>query len=346
MCGDGANDCGALKSAHAGLSLSEAEASVASPFTSKQANISCIPTLIREGRTALVTSFGVFKYMAAYSLTQFISVMILYSVGSNLTDFQFLYIDLFLITIFAFFFGRTKSYKGPLASTPPPSSLISLAPILSILLHIFVIIGFQTFAFFHVQKQDWFVPFNSSMAEESVGCYENYAVYSVSQFQYIILAVIFSKGPPYRQRIYTNYFLIGSILTMTAISAWLTLSPPDDLATIMEIITSPSEESLFRWQLIFMAIVNSALAVFIELVIIDLLLHKKLRGKFTKMETSKKKYLAIEHSMELDHQWPLGTNASFENSQQHQQLNARNLYSSSQKPQNEVISIVQYHSSL
>ena len=53
MCGDGANDCGALRTAHAGISLSEAEASVASPFTSKEPNISCVPEVIREGSLLL-----------------------------------------------------------------------------------------------------------------------------------------------------------------------------------------------------------------------------------------------------------------------------------------------------
>ena len=123
MCGDGANDCGALKAAHAGISLSDAEASVASPFTSKQPNIACVPELIREGRAALITSFGIFKYMAAYSLTQYVSVIILYEYNSNLTDLQYLYIDLFLITIFAFFFGLTKAYEGELAKRPPNNRL-------------------------------------------------------------------------------------------------------------------------------------------------------------------------------------------------------------------------------
>lgn len=41
--------CGlqALKMAHAGISLSEQEASVASPFTSQMPNVQCVPELIR-----------------------------------------------------------------------------------------------------------------------------------------------------------------------------------------------------------------------------------------------------------------------------------------------------------
>jgi cation-transporting ATPase 13A2 len=63
MCGDGANDCAALKAADVGLSLSEAEASVAAPFTSKTPDIGCVLEVIKEGRAALVTSFSCFKYM-------------------------------------------------------------------------------------------------------------------------------------------------------------------------------------------------------------------------------------------------------------------------------------------
>ncbi|KAK8732753.1 hypothetical protein OTU49_006909 [Cherax quadricarinatus] len=109
MCGDGANDCGALKTAHVGISLSEAEASVAAPFTSRTNNIKCVPQVVCEGRCALTTNFSVFKYMALYSIIQFVSVLILYSAYTNLSDPQFLYIDLFIVTVVAIFMG----YTGP-----------------------------------------------------------------------------------------------------------------------------------------------------------------------------------------------------------------------------------------
>lgn len=88
FCGDGANDCAALKAADVGISLSEAEASVAAPFTSRIFDIRCVPEVIREGRASLVTSFSCFKYMSLYSAIQFTSVSFLYASASNLGDFQ------------------------------------------------------------------------------------------------------------------------------------------------------------------------------------------------------------------------------------------------------------------
>nr|CAD7459797.1 unnamed protein product [Timema tahoe] len=115
-------DNGALKAAHIGISLSEAEASVAAPFTSQIANIKCVLHLILEGRCALVTSFGVFKFMALYSLIQFISVLLLYMHGTMLGNVQFLYIDLVITTTLAVVMGRT----GPTSKLVPQRPLGSL----------------------------------------------------------------------------------------------------------------------------------------------------------------------------------------------------------------------------
>ena len=102
MCGDGANDCAALKNAGVGISLTQAEASIAAPFTSQIQDISCVPKILREGRAALVTSFTSFKYMALYSVIQFTGATLLYLKGVNYTDLMFLYIDLLTITPLTF----------------------------------------------------------------------------------------------------------------------------------------------------------------------------------------------------------------------------------------------------
>ena len=81
MCGDGCNDCGALKAAHAGISLSMAEASVAAPFTSKNVNIGCVPYLIREGRATMVSSFASFKFGVGFCFTQLIAVLMVFYVS-------------------------------------------------------------------------------------------------------------------------------------------------------------------------------------------------------------------------------------------------------------------------
>ncbi|KAF5281780.1 hypothetical protein FQR65_LT14527 [Abscondita terminalis] len=307
MCGDGANDCGALKAAHVGISLSEAESSVASPFTSKNADITCVRDIIKEGRAALVTSFGIFKYMASYSLCQFVSVMILYSIDSNLTDIQYLYIDLFIISIFAFFFGKTEAYSGKLVKETPLSSLISVSPVLSLLVHLSLTIGFQVAVLQHLKMQEWFVPFDSSQKEEkdSVACMENYAIYTISSFQYVILAVVFSKGKPYRQSMFSNYGLLFSAAALVIFSIYMALWPASVLSDFFELILP--EDFTFRLYLLVYALLNFVISVLIEIFVIDYLFFKKLRFKFHNVYKSKRKYLAIERDLERDSKWPVLT---------------------------------------
>lgn len=155
MCGDGANDCSALRAAHIGISLSSAEASVAAPFTSKEPNIGCVKMLALEGRCALVTSFGIFKYMTLYSLIQFCTVLILYTNCSLLSDVQFLYIDLAITSSLAFTMGN-QGPSSTLVAKRPMSSLISLGNVIPLILQIGLCAGIQVSALVFLFEQKWY----------------------------------------------------------------------------------------------------------------------------------------------------------------------------------------------
>ncbi|XP_072607179.1 polyamine-transporting ATPase 13A2 isoform X9 [Vulpes vulpes] len=225
MCGDGANDCGALKAADVGISLSQAEASVVSPFTSSMASIECVPMVIREGRCSLDTSFSVFKYMALYSLTQFISVLILYTINTNLGDVQFLAIDLVITTTVAVLMSRT----GPalaLGRARPPGALLSVPVLSSLLLHVVLVAGVQLGGYFLTVAQPWFVPLNKTVpAPDNLPNYENTVVFSLSGFQYLILAAAVSKGAPFRRPLYTNVPFLLALALLGSILAGLLLVP-------------------------------------------------------------------------------------------------------------------------
>uniref|UniRef100_I3JWX4 Polyamine-transporting ATPase 13A3 n=1 Tax=Oreochromis niloticus TaxID=8128 RepID=I3JWX4_ORENI len=274
MCGDGANDCGALKRAHSGISLSELEASVASPFTSSTSNISCVPNLIREGRAALITSFCVFKFMALYSIIQFISVILLYSVLSNLGDFQFLFIDLIIILTIAFTMSLNPAWKE-LVWRRPPSSLISGQLLCSVLTQILTCLVFQVLAFLLVRQQSWYetwtpqsdacnvsrsifslrVNVTDPQNHKNIRNYENTSLFYISAFQYLAVAIVFSKGKPFRQPSYKN---CKAKTVLSAIGAALTalrlLLPP-------QIVCVPHD---WRVTLVIIMIGNAAASFLLE----------------------------------------------------------------------------------
>jgi len=123
MCGDGANDCQALRAADIGVSLSSSDASIAAPFTSKIPNISSVETVLKEGKASLSSSVQLFKFMAMYAIIQTISTTILYWFGSMLSEPEFLIVDLFALAL-----GLTLGDSQPskhLTKERPPQKLFS-----------------------------------------------------------------------------------------------------------------------------------------------------------------------------------------------------------------------------
>ncbi|OCT73393.1 hypothetical protein XELAEV_18036370mg [Xenopus laevis] len=300
MCGDGANDCGALKAADVGVSLSDAEASVASPFTSRTSNIECVPALIREGRCSLETSFGMFKYMALYSLTQFITALILYTVNTNLGDLQFLYFDLVITTLVAILMGRTGP-ANELGIKRPLGTLISLPVLGSLIFQTILILIIQLIPLFLVQNQSWFVPVNVTNPETvHLPNDENTVLFCISGFQYLILAVVLSKGHPFRKPIYTNVPFLLLLLALLALCLWITIAPLGFMKSLLQLVTYTDIN--FQGVLVGLVTVNFIAAFLVEMALDYGFLNclKRLRRK----KEPKKLYKRIERELQGQLSWP------------------------------------------
>uniref|UniRef100_A0A8U7M6G2 Cation-transporting ATPase n=1 Tax=Corvus moneduloides TaxID=1196302 RepID=A0A8U7M6G2_CORMO len=321
------SDCDfqALKVAHAGISLSEQEASVASPFTSQTPSIACVPELIREGRAALVTSFCMFKYMALYSTIQYLGVLLLYWQLNSFGNYQFLFQDLAITTVI----GVTMSFTGAypkLVPYRPPSQLISPPLLLSVVLNILFSLSMQIFGFVVVQKQPWYsktdihsaclsVNNHEKNSSSSLGLhgardgaheqtdngfksYENTTVWLLSTINCLIVAVVFSKGKPFRQPIYTNYVFILVLIGQLGICLFLMFADIDDLYSKMDVSIVP-EGIFFLLPVHF----NFFLLLPLQEAVIEnrplwLLLKKTFRYH------SKSHYKRLQHMLEQDSAWP------------------------------------------
>ena len=227
MCGDGANDCAALRTAHVGVSLSPEEASIAAGFTSKTPDVSCIFELLREGKCSLTTSIQTFKYMMLYSMIQFICVTLMMIYITYLTDFQFLVSDLFIIFPLEWFLAMTHPYEK-LTYHYPVSGLLSFPVISSIIIQTILVFAFQLGGYQILKKYYGFeniCDFDEN--EDPLPCHENTIFFLIAHFQYLTLALAFSVSKPFRQRIYTNWPLMIYLALIYFYSIWITINCDD-----------------------------------------------------------------------------------------------------------------------
>ena len=213
MCGDGSNDCSALRSANTSLSLSE-EASIAASFSSNELNISC----------SLTNSIQTFKFMMLYSIIQFASVILMYIFSTELNDFQYIVSDLFIIFPLEFFSAMIHPYDK-LTYHYPNAHLLTFPIIFSIVIHTLIVLLFQALGYKILHwnyKWENICDFDDDALP--LPCHENTIIYMISHFQYFSSGIAFFVSAPFRQRLYTNWMLVVYLIITYSYSIWITIN--------------------------------------------------------------------------------------------------------------------------
>ena len=214
MCGDGGNDSGALRAAHAGLSLGgSAEASVAAPFSTDSHSLGALVLLLREGRASLCTSFAAYRFLVIRGIVWTQATNIMYFMGLYLAPLAYLLIDLLSVSVLMWAISQARP-ATTFASRRPEGSLFGpqnvLGSTLSVCLYM-VVLGILLGILF---AQPWFKPYalDGPLNEwqHRSDSFESPLVFVWSAWFTIDLALVCSKGHTHRLPLMRNHSLLIS----------------------------------------------------------------------------------------------------------------------------------------
>ncbi|KAJ1956739.1 hypothetical protein GGI12_005228, partial [Dipsacomyces acuminosporus] len=241
MCGDGGNDCGALRAAHVGLALSESEASIVSPFSSSNRSIHSCVTLLREGRAGLATSIAGYKFLINYATTMSMLEIVQFYFSVIVPEAVWIMIDSFIAVGLCIAITQAMTAKK-LAPSRPTARLIGTHTLASIwgqtIINYSVFFGMMGLLF----RQPWFRchEFDSRDIRTDLWWllgdnYEAEVISIVCLFQFINGAGVYNFGYKYRRPWFTNYILVALYAAFMAIVSYITLADPNNFGCLFRI---------------------------------------------------------------------------------------------------------------
>lgn len=296
MCGDGTNDCGALKAAHIGVALSTAEASIVAPLTSTNREIADVIKVISEGRCALATSFAAFKFMTLYPICQLMVAATLNHLGSTMSNNQYLFDDLVLVLVLGMLMLMTQPARQ-LKKERPTDSLFSPTILASIIGQVILAFTAFTTVYITLHRQPWFCSTSEAALwnslpktyafspglvypyDDSKMCFnvdpvadfnnglmvrstENTVFWTFGHFMYLVVAVAFSVGAGFRRPFWTNRPYLACIVLYASLLTLLLLFGVDlpIVTKIFQLVpfTPPLE---YRWLVFAIVSVYAILAI-------------------------------------------------------------------------------------
>jgi cation-transporting ATPase 13A3/4/5 len=254
MCGDGGNDCGALRAAHVGIALSEAEASLVSPFASKRRTIAAVVDVLMEGRASLATSFASLKYMVQYGLLYSVLNLCVNWYQGSLSQAQYIFIDMAIILPLS----AVSTLAGParmLHARRPTTDLLGPHTLLSLLGQLALCAAFTGGALALLQRQPWYVRRPPTLADPSrwwlaPDSAEVTVLFLTAVHQFSASAVAFSLGSVFRAGAHTNWPQCLVFACLELLFAALVLSSGGPAARWFHLVALPAALRVRLWLLL------------------------------------------------------------------------------------------------
>jgi magnesium-transporting ATPase (P-type) len=223
------NDCGALKTAHVGVALSDAEASVVSPFTSLDKSISSVVEILKEGRCALASALVSYKFIIMYGQIESMNQIINAYFHVNFSEWCWVFMDSFWVIGMSFTLPLAKA-QDKLAPARPTSSLLGAHTMSSALGVLFINYFWTILGLVALFQQDWFQCrkwTNTDVSNLNIigDNYEAQTVFIITASQYMSTAAAFNYGYEFRQAWYKNYWFVSLASFYTAIQIFVLLVP-------------------------------------------------------------------------------------------------------------------------
>lgn len=231
----------------------------------------------------MVTSFQCFKYMAFYSLTQYITIILLYYKFTTLSDSQFLYIDLLIVCPLFITMSMTGPCKN-LSTNRPRDSLFSIGTIFSVFgLLIIQFIGQFSILFminYELDKNDeeninYFKKYNNL----KLNTYESDSLFIFSNFLYIGGMLAFSMGRPFRKPFYSNWVFTINIIIITTYNILIIFVKK---SRFYELEINQEIKNNWGWCIVGLGFIWMIIMILFEQIICEILLRRFEKDNFLK----------------------------------------------------------------
>ena len=252
MCGDGGNDCGALKAAHAGLALSEAEASIVSPFTSSSKSPQSVVDLLKEGRASLATSFSNYKFLITYGQLFSIVKLASFYYGVLMSLLGYFFIDGLAITTLCYTMTLSRPVEK-LSKLRPTASLLGPITVasslgMSVISMICLVCGLLMMAN-STDYEAWPSEYSAgNLWWELSDNYEATVLYAI-MFPFLVMsAAIFSLGYEFRMPLHFNGHLVINVVVLMGITIFIILSDDNYLTDLFHMASKDFSTVSPVWQ--------------------------------------------------------------------------------------------------